>query len=68
MFVRPTGDESRRSFLLTGLAWTVLLAVPGLSGCALPLMMRAQPKKVSQEKFSCGEDCPPARKETRRTK
>jgi hypothetical protein len=40
-----------------------------VSGCALPLLMRsAVPKKTAPEKFSCGEDCPPARKHVNRTK
>jgi hypothetical protein len=44
------------------------LATALLNGCALTTLARSQKKKVSQEKFSCGEDCPPAMKQTRRVR
>jgi hypothetical protein len=57
----------RRRFLRLALSLPVCLAAGMSSGCALPMLMKAKTKKtISQDHFSCGENCPHAVKESGR--
>ncbi len=42
----------------------VLCALCGLTGCAMPAFAKAMKpqKKISQDHFSCGENCPKSAK------
>ncbi len=58
----------RRRFLAIALGLPSL-AIGMSTGCALPTLMKAQSRKtISQDHFSCGENCPHAVKESSRHK
>lgn len=59
----------RRRFLAFALGLPMSLSIGMSTGCALPTLMKAQARKtISQDHFSCGEDCPHAVKESSRHK
>lgn len=62
-------DVGRRMFLKASVWLPLIFAAGTSSGCALPTLMKAQARKaVPQDHFSCGENCPHAVKESKRTR